>query len=498
MELCDYPSERAILGGIFQHGLDAYLDVQDILQPETFLDETNTIIFKSYIYLFEEKKVKYLDRASLHNAVNHLGFSYIFADKDIIDHFKTIVNTQINLENIRPWAVKIRKLHIGRELKSQVKNIDVSLNNISGDETIEHILGLVENPIFDFSRLLMGQTNETKHIADNIDSYIDYLCNNVVETVGISTGYPIYDKSIGGGLRRKSISMIGARSKQGKSIWGINSALHIAGRLQIPVLYLDTEMDYEQQLSRIIPNIVHRLNTGILVTIDEFETGQFSKYDYKKDIVLKAKEKLKQTQFFYQNISGISPENVLSIIRRWLYKYVGFDKNGKTNDCVVIYDYVKLTDEAEIKHNISEFQRIGFIMTSLHNFAVKNDIPILGFIQLNRDGVDKESVTAVSQSDRVIWLCSNFSLYKDKSPEEIAQDGLQNGNKKIVPLITRYGSGLQTGDYINYKFEGQYARIMELDTKNNIKLSTNTNDMVKLEPGESVDVAIQTTNENSG
>jgi hypothetical protein len=279
------------------------------------------------------------------------------------------------------------------------------------------------------------------------------------------------------------------------SFISINAGLHISGRLQIPVLYIDTEMDREQQWCRILPNIIARVNSkDDWITIDELETGQFSKSSHKKDIVNTAKDKLKKTKFSYQNVSGITPESVFSIIRRWVYKNVGFDENGRTKDCVVIYDYVKLVDEAEIKVSMSEFQRIGFIMTGLHNLSVKLDIPILGFTQLNRDGVDKESVTSVAQSDRIIWFCSNFSIWKDKSDEEIANDGYYNGNKKMVPLISRFGAGLQSGDYINYKFEGKYGRIVELDTKFNTlkKISTEKQGgLLTLEEGESLDLSQQ-------
>ena len=35
----------------------------------------------------------------------------------------------------------------------------------------------------------------------------------------------------------------------------------------------------------------------------------------------------------------------------------------------------------------------------------------------------KESTDAVSGSDRLIWLCTSFSIFKAKSSEEVAEDG---------------------------------------------------------------------------
>jgi replicative DNA helicase len=483
--LQDYPAERIILGGIFQYGKTAFVDVQDILETDTFTDETNAIIFKAYQYLFEEKSFDKLDLPSLHAAINHLDFSYIFQDNENEKQLKVITNTKTNLDSIRPWAIKIRKLHVARELQYQLKLAEKSLNDVTGDETVNTILGLAENPIFDLVNSLHNK-EDCAHIATNIDEYIDYLKNNIVENPGVSTGYPLFDRSIGGGLRRKTISMIGARSKGGKSFLAINIALHVSGRLQIPVLYLDTEMDKEQQICRILPSITKRINKKD-ITITEVETGKFSLDEHKLLSVNTAKDKLKQTKFYYQNISAEAPENVISIIRRWVYKNVGFDSDHRIKDCLIVYDWIRLANDDGLKQNVAEHQRIGFIMANLHALSVKLDIPILGFSQLNRDGIDKESVSAVSQSDRIIWTCSNFSIWKAKSDEEIANDGIEYGNRKMVPIIARHGQGLQMGDYINYQFDGGHGFVRELDTKHNTKIAKE-HDMINLQAGENIDV----------
>jgi hypothetical protein len=105
------------------------------------------------------------------------------------------------------------------------------------------------------------------------------------------------------------------------------------------------------------------------------------------------------------------------------------------------------------------------MMTHLHNFAHKYKIPILAFMQLNRDGITKETTDSASMSDRIIWLCSNFSIFKRKSDEEIAQDGPTNGNRKLITLIARHGGGLDDNDYINCHMKGWCAKITEGKTK---------------------------------
>lgn len=201
------------------------------------------------------------------------------------------------------------------------------------------------------------------------------------------------------------------------------------------------------------------------VSIRDIETGDFSKDHHKKKKVYDAAKQLKTIPYFYKSIAGITDfVEQQAIIRRWLMKEVGLKDDGTAKDCLILYDYIKLMTSDSIA-KMQEYQALGFLMTSLHNLAVKYKIPILAFTQLNRDGVTKESTDVVSGSDRIMWLCSNFSIFKDKSDEEIEKDGPEAGNKKMVPLVARHGEGLKSGDYINFNMKGWCAKIEEGKTR---------------------------------
>ena len=79
-------------------------------------------------------------------------------------------------------------------------------------------------------------------------------------------------------------------------------------------------------------------------------------------------------------------------------------------------------------------------------------------------------------------MCSNFTIFKRKTDEEIAEDGPINGNRKLVPLIARHGGGLDDNDYINCNMKGWCAKITEgktrLELLNNLG---NTEDGFKIE-----------------
>lgn len=458
MILCDPASERAVLAGIFTYGEDAYLDISDIVQESSFTIDSNTVIFKCLKYVIEKNHGATIDIASVYAAAQDLGLSHFLSKKEEAQHLKAIIDFPVSLDNIRKFAAKIRKLEIARLLRKQLENAGDKLLDINGTESISSILGIAEDTIFNFSSLLNDTDNNPISISKDIDNYINDLQTNKVDQIGIPTGFPIYDQAIGGGLRKGTVNVIAARPKTGKTLLSDNIGFHIANKHKIPVLNMDTEMNMVDHVNRVLAMMTE-------VEINAIETGKFAESIDAKNKIMNAANELKSTKLFYKSIAGKPFEEQLSIMRRWIVKEVGLNDDGTAKDCVIFYDYLKLMDTQGMSQDLKEYQLLGFMMTSLHNFAVQYQIPIVAFIQLNRDGITKESTDTASGSDRIIWLCSNFTIFKRKSDEEIAEDGAKNGNRKLLPLVSRHGGGLDDNDYINCHMKGWCAKITEGQTR---------------------------------
>lgn len=323
--------------------------------------------------------------------------------------------------------------------------------DITGSESITDIISVGEKAVLDFSMSLNADNEEPVKLLGDAEEYLNDLIENPCEQVGISTGYDRYDFAIGGGLRRSTVNVIAARPKVGKTQLADNIGVHISKNLHIPVLNLDTEMDNKDHTNRIMAMLTE-------IPIREIETGKFADNPSWEQDVMKAARENKNIPYYYKSIGGVSFEDQMTTIRRWLIKEVGLNNDGSAKDCVVIYDYLKLTNSTNLSDSLKEYQALGFIMTALHDFSLKYKIPILCFCQLNRDGITKESSDTVSQSDRIIWFCSNFSIFKKKSADEIAMHP-KAGNRKLVPVLARHGEGLEDGDYINMTMKGGCAKI---------------------------------------
>jgi replicative DNA helicase len=466
MILCDPAAERAVLAGICNYGENAYLDIADIVQETSFTVDSNSIIFKCLKTLFDNEHKSKIDIASIYSVAQELGVSHVLNKKEEAQHLKAIMDFPVSEDNIRKFAAKIRKLEIARLLRKQLEATQDKILDVTGNEPISSIIGIAEDSIFNFTSLLNDSDSGPEQISTGLDNYIKELEENKIDQVGIPTGFPIYDQAIGGGLRKGTINVIGARPKTGKTLLSDNMGYNVA-KLGIPVLNMDTEMNKEDHIHRLLAMIAE-------VEINNIETGKFAETPEKKNKINHAVQQLKEAKLYHKSIAGKPFEDQLAIMRRWLVKEVGLNDDGTAKDCVIFYDYLKLMDSAGISQDLKEYQVLGFMMTSLHNFAVRYKVPIVAFIQLNRDGITKESTDSASGSDRIIWLCSNFSIFKRKSDEEIAEDGPDNGNRKLVPLVSRHGGGLDDNDYINCYMKGWCAKIAEGRTRLEIMNNVNS------------------------
>lgn len=466
--LVDIGAERAVLAGLFSYGIDVYVDIDDVIDHTTFCHQNNQILYKCVQSIL--RKEGSVDLPAILSTADQLGFTEVITTDKELEYINSLMKFPIKKENVLFFAGQLKKFEFARKIRELGKQISIDIEAINGSEDIEDIINIVEEPLTNFLR--EDDTRQKPElIGEGAQDYLDFLIENKCDQIGIPTGFPRYDQAIGGGLRRKCVDIVSARPKVGKSVFADNVALNVS-RAGIPVLVLDTEMSKEDHLNRIIANLAN-------IPLNEVSTGSFSDNDVKTLKVKEVIKELSEIPYTYTSVAGAPFENILNTIKRWVIQEVGVDENGRTNDCLVVYDYLKLMSSGSISNNVAEYQALGFQITNLHNLSVKYDFACLSFVQLNRDGITKESTDAVSGSDRIIWLCTSFSIFKKKSDEESAEDGPRAGNRKLVPLISRHGEGMEDGNYINMSMQGEYARLTELKTRDEFRESTGNEDAIE-------------------
>lgn len=462
MELCNPAAERAVLAGIFTFGADAYFDVADLVNPNTFQIASNQLLYKCFAHIITKDDKAKIDIPTVLAIAKELGFADLAKPKEV-EHLRAISNFPLHKENVRVHAGTIKKLEVARNLVGELYLAQEKVREVSGEEKLAEIVALAEKPILEFSNKIYGnQDDEPKQLGEEGEAYLNYLADNPREADGISTGYKRFDASLGGGLMQGGTVIVAARMKVGKSLMRSNIGLYIACKLGIPVLEVDTEMTWKIAYARALAKMTK-------IEWLDIVTGKFSQDPYKKKRLYDAQKYLKDKPIYYKSLPDRTYDEILAIIRRWIVRKVGLLPNGEAKPCVVIFDWIKLTDSKELK-SATEWQLLGLKLSQLNALMIKYNVACLCLAQENRTALEKENSGTLAGSDRLAMFCSALYLLREKSSEELAE---QHGNDiiydmKLIPLLMRHSSKLPPGDYINIRKLGKICTLEEGPTRNEL------------------------------
>ncbi len=463
-KLSDIESEKILLASIIKGSESMFYDVDAIVKDIDLYLPANKLIYMSIGKLYSAKaKITIGNILSICKDIDPKAIQLY----SLTDYLSILSEHKAASKDISFLARKIAKLSLMRQLRDRLNEAADKLSDLPVDRPLSEILASAEEPIFKFTTNLISD-DQLIEMGSYTSAYLEHVVKNRPEFFGIPTGFPIYDHLIGGGLYIPGVHLIGGRSKQGKSFFGTNVAANVIGGLDCKVLYLDTELSAEIIADRVLAKVSK-------VPIDKIKNGSYSddpKLKKQVDSVIP----VITGKFYYKNIAGSDHNEWISHARRWLMKEVGFDQNGNVNPCLIILDYIKTMNIFGMK-NFSEYQYLGQVITDLANFCGKYKIAILAFTQLNRDGITKEDQSVIAGSDRLIHLCASCSMFKKKSAEDFADDPKVNGDRKLIILATRFGPGLEDGEYINLKTDLSRGLIEEGPTNLQNRIERNKNEI---------------------
>ena len=116
-----------------------------------------------------------------------------------------------------------------------------------------------------------------------------------------------------------------------------------------------------------------------------------------------------------------------------------------------IFDYIK-SDILSASENYNALgARCNFLK---NNIAGDLDIAVLAGAQLNRQN-------QVADSDKLERYVSVSLHWRDKSPEEVRNDGIECGNFAATIDLNRLGEQMGEDQYIDFAFDGNKMRIEE-------------------------------------
>jgi len=440
-------AERAILSILIKEPTLLF-DVDDVLTERDFTNSGAQIIYRLIKDVLIEDRDAQIDQYVLISRAEERGIDDFLNLTHNGDLINAIQHTKVNSANLGKYVAAVKTATVKREtieildvLKDEVEEYDGGAIDIKNH---------VEDSVFKSFQQIDDGGDDIECVADSFEEVInEYADKNSL--LGLDVCLPRWQRDVGA-LRNGTVTGLFARAKAGKSQFSAHCAVEVAVKQRLPVLYLDTELQLRMQQMR---------TAGILsgVSYSRIESGAWKSSQKDIDALTEAFGAVKDAPFYYKNIAGKSIKYVIPIIRKFFHKYVSESKGDKPK-CLIIYDYLKLMDPADLKQ-AAEWQLLGFVMSAIHDLAAQLNIPILCLGQLNREALRVDSEGTVSGSDRITHNLDSLTIMRAKKEEELDADGSKRGNYILKGILARSGPGHDYNEHVNLKFDKSSGQFIE-------------------------------------
>ena len=280
-----------------------------------------------------------------------------------------------------------------------------------------------------------------ENIYEQMENFIEDRGNNPIDEFGMMGPHEKINEIYGSLLRPGNITVIVARSGVGKTQYCMHYATQVSSKYNVPVLHFDNgEMSKEELIIRQCASI-----SGVPSHL--LESGKWRQAG--PEVVAKVRSvwnKVKKLQFYYYNVGGMDVDSMINTLKRFYYSRV-----GRGNKMVFSFDYIKTSSESAA--NKSEWQTVGEMVDKFKKCIQKEIleegnpvIPMITSVQSNRSGIttnrqsaniiDDESI--VSLSDRITQFCSHMFILRQKTNDEVAEEGNQFGTHKLINVKSKH------------------------------------------------------------
>lgn len=445
-DFCDPSNERALLA-LAVNDVDSFYSLLSKISEGDFLSPDSARLY-NIITTLHSTGVKRFDKHAMVKVAEELGYG----DLCDINYINAVTNVNIAKENFDVYLA--RQLDISTKYKLNV-SLESSLNavrqsaNLTSGKTSSDLLSSAQADLLNLSTTSLA-IEEPRHVSDGLDDYIDSIKDVRIELRGISTGYPVLDKLIDGQIPG-TLFIIAARKKMGKSTLLTNMALHSAAREHRSVLYVDTEMPFEQWRSRAIAIMSGVKERTIL-------HGGFASNKETMFKITQGVKLLKESGIFHHYLPGYSIDKLAALYQK--YKL-------QENIELGIFDYIKEPDSSSTEAGRKEYQILGDVTTKLKDLSGQLDIPFSAAVQVNRTGDVADSDRVARYGDIVaFWEYRDKKLLEEVLSEKLEGQELEDKLREIghyqlnIKDSRRGGTTPATG--IGFYFKKEWCQIKEV------------------------------------
>ena len=432
MSMTDLQAEVGVVATIIAH--PEFLTSISHIKAKYFADITNACIFWAVQTLITNG-VNHIDAFNVENMINtnaavrrRLGNTdideYITysseAARDTTEELVLLANTVASMSykrDMRRFASKV-----ANACEDEDNDLD-DINNLISEE----LDSISDQYVFSSDSVIFGEK------VDEIwDSIIQK--RNADGTYGLTSLIPKFEKYFTY-VEGELVLVAGATGK-GKSAFFLNETIHQL-KNGAGVLYIDTELSDETFYIRCLSNL-----SG--VDGNSIKRGTYSQSAAKA--IEKAKDFLRNANLVHEYIPEFKKSKIEQLVRKWKLQ---------TGINFVVYDYIKPearlgTGAAEVSNGLG--QMCDFLKNTI---AGTLELPVLAGAQINT------TTGTLADSQKPLRYCSTYMLWREKTQDELKQDGLECGNFCCEIGKNRNGMLTSEGDYIDIHFDGNKMRIYE-------------------------------------
>lgn len=449
-EIVNPTSERNIISIVFKNN-EKLIDVEgDEIFPEHFGIPANKYIYMAMMYLYSKKQtitpmaiIEVLSDKTAKHAVEEIGG---------LEYLTILESSNVHDGNLKIFCAKVKQAYTRRMLYSICEDTQAFvLSDSSEVMNPSELIGEVEQRLSDLS-VNTSNTSDVYKMGDDTESVLKQRAETPDTVPGLEVGWPQLDRATGGGQESDLIIVV-AESKTGKSVTLTNWATKFGIIDQIPVLYIDTEMSPRNQEDRILANL-----TGI--PYNEIISGMYvvdtvnGTADEKVARIKDAQKQLKLGCYYHIYMPQFTIESVTALARKFKLQF-GIQ--------ALFFDYIKIpSSQGNSMRQMQEYQMLGFFTSGLKDIAGTLKIPVYTAAQTNRAnlGETDKDASSIGGSYRILQLATKLMFLTNKSNEQIAKEGRQNGNQ--VMLIKYQRNGESDCDGINIDFNKPILRQVEV------------------------------------
>lgn len=327
-----------------------------------------------------------------------------------------------SIEEYKLCADRIVNLAFRRDTIRQLKECENLCFKLEIDEIETKIYEKIDGIMTEYSSM-----ETIPQYKDVVDSCWDEIQSRQGDGyAGIPFKFPTLNEYAT--IEQGELFIFAAEAKQGKSMMLLNCAVDLL-KQDKAVLYLDSELNTRMFTARLLAHLsgieFKRLTSG---NYNEEERGKIEE----------AKEWIKTKKFTHLYIPLFDPQSIYTAVKK-IYHTQGLD--------VLIVDYFKGSSDGDAYANYAELGRFVDLIKN----RVCGEMGICGIGAAQATAAGK-----VADSAKIGRNASTIAVLLDKSPEEIARDGEECGNKKLRVILNRNGMQHAHDEYISMRFDGNH------------------------------------------